>query len=205
MAPAYSVNGETVTEAKEEIEAIVDITQARKDFLTALLQELTLLGTHGHTPATYNSIMGFPANTAWCACFVTYVMEEELLDVHPDYLPAKYPENYLPSGKGWFIHTGSVDKYFDRSLYSANQILTSAEVTSNPGKVQPGDLVFFDWNRNGQLDHVGVVAQIKANDNGIYFLYTIEGNTANSVAIRRYLLASPVIAGYRVLPWGETN
>lgn len=39
-------------------------------------------------------------------------------------------------------------------------------------QAQPGDLVFFDWGKDGESDHVGIV---EAN-NGNYLL-TIEGNT----------------------------
>lgn len=41
---------------------------------------------------------------------------------------------------------------------------------------QPGDLVLFDWNQDGQLDHIGLV--VSANGNA---LTTIEGNVSEQV------------------------
>lgn len=38
----------------------------------------------------------------------------------------------------------------------------------------PGDIVFFDFNRNGTPDHIGIVYQVKANGSVV----TIEGNTS---------------------------
>lgn len=42
-----------------------------------------------------------------------------------------------------------------------------------------GDIVFYDWNLNGELDHVGVVDTMSKN-----IIYVLEGNKNNSVAYR---------------------
>lgn len=39
---------------------------------------------------------------------------------------------------------------------------------------QPGDLVFFAWNNDGHIDHIGIV--VTANPDGSYI--TVEGNTS---------------------------
>ena len=44
--------------------------------------------------------------------------------------------------------------------------------TSNP---QPGDLVLFDWDRDGTADHIGIVERVNADGS----IGTIEGNTEN--------------------------
>lgn len=51
--------------------------------------------------------------------------------------------------------------------------------------------VFFDWGDGGQLDHVGLVRGFDAN-----YVYTIEGNTSNTVAYRTYPRNSIYIKGY---------
>ena len=38
---------------------------------------------------------------------------------------------------------------------------------------EPGDIIFFDFNGNGQPDHVGIVERVVGNN-----VYTIEGNTS---------------------------
>lgn len=51
-----------------------------------------------------------------------------------------------------------------------------------------GDFIFFDWNKDGQVDHVGIVVNV-ANGR----VNTIEGNTSNMVARRSYQLGGIVI------------
>ena len=54
-----------------------------------------------------------------------------------------------------------------------------------------GDFFFFDWYKDGQGVHVGIVVNVangRAN--------TIEGNTSNMVSRRSYQLGVIVIVGY---------
>ena len=44
-----------------------------------------------------------------------------------------------------------------------------------------GDFIFFDWNKDGQVDHVGIVVNV-ANGR----VNTIEGNTSNTVMRNNY-------------------
>lgn len=45
---------------------------------------------------------------------------------------------------------------------------------------EPGDIVFFDWDRNGSRDHVGIVEENRGS-----YLQTIEGNTSGNRVARR--------------------
>ena len=49
----------------------------------------------------------------------------------------------------------------------------TGEITKEP---QVGDLVFFDWNKDGRYDHVGIFKGWKNKATGIFI--TIEGNTS---------------------------
>jgi len=49
----------------------------------------------------------------------------------------------------------------------------TGELTSNP---KVGDIVFFDWNRDGRYDHTGIFNGWKNKEAGTF--YTVEGNTA---------------------------
>lgn len=40
---------------------------------------------------------------------------------------------------------------------------------------EPGDMMFFDWGKDGVVDHVGIVESVAGN-----IITTIEGNTGNS-------------------------
>ena len=55
----------------------------------------------------------------------------------------------------------------------------------------PGDLVYFDWEQNDDIDHVGIVEYVESG-----YLYTIEGNSSDSVQQLTYDIHDPVIAGY---------
>ena len=75
------------------------------------------------------------------------------------------------------------------------EITSTVEDGYNP---LPGDLIFFDWivDANDDSDHVGVVLTV-AND----YIYTVEGNSGDMVAVRRYRVDDPRIMGYGVLDW----
>jgi hypothetical protein len=67
-------------------------------------------------------------------------------------------------------------------------------VTPTQGTPRPGDLVFFDWERDGELDHIGLVESVTADGR----VHTIEGNADGAVRQRDY--AASQIAGYGLLP-----
>ena len=56
---------------------------------------------------------------------------------------------------------------------------------------QPGDAILFDWQGDGTSDHIGIVEKV-ANGK----VYTIEGNSSDSVARRSYSLSSSKVMGY---------
>ncbi|MGM9998427.1 MAG: CHAP domain-containing protein [Candidatus Bruticola sp.] len=56
---------------------------------------------------------------------------------------------------------------------------------------QPGDAILFDWQGDGTSDHIGIVEKV-ANGK----VYTIEGNSSDSVARRSYSLNSSKVMGY---------
>ena len=63
----------------------------------------------------------------------------------------------------------------------------------------PGDYIFFDWEKDGDPDHVGAVLLVNGG-----LVYTIEGNSGGRVAIHSYSLNDARIMGYGVLPWKST-
>src|SRR5699024_6445297 len=58
-------------------------------------------------------------------------------------------------------------------------------------KPVPGDIVVFDWQKNGWADHIGFVEAVNGNT-----ITTIEGNTSRHVARRTYAWNDWRIAGY---------
>lgn len=65
-------------------------------------------------------------------------------------------------------------------------------VTNKP---QINSIIFFDWNGDGSLDHVGIVENVSGNT-----VYTIEGNTSDSCARRSYSVHNSSIKYYAIPP-----
>lgn len=90
---------------------------------------------------------------AWCAAFASWVMRQAGVSC------AGLPHTYCPTIQARAVAAGAVRP--DKS------------------QAQTGDLVLFDWDKNSNADHVGVVeANIGSS------LQTIEGNVSNSVGRR---------------------
>lgn len=87
----------------------------------------------------------------WCAMFVSYCFYQAGLP-----LPIKISKGfaYCPDGVNYFKKKGQ---------WSTSQ-------------AKPGDIVFFDWQRDGTSDHVGIVEKVLGNGQ----FQTIEGNTSNT-------------------------
>ena len=57
-----------------------------------------------------------------------------------------------------------------------------------------GDIIFFDWEDDGSVDHVGIVIKVKNNE-----VYTVEGNSIDDKCRQLvYNIDSNVIFGYGV-------
>lgn len=59
-------------------------------------------------------------------------------------------------------------------------IIRDGNAAFNP---QAGDIIFFDWDNGEDPEHVGVVLYV---DTATKVIYTIEGNSAGIVAVRKY-------------------
>ena len=73
------------------------------------------------------------------------------------------------------------------------------EMYREPEEYTPssGDIIFFDWEVNGDPDHVGLVAEvIPAKDGQPAKVKTIEGNCSDCVMYMTYDLNNPCIFGY---------
>ena len=96
----------------------------------------------------YNKWFGLP-KLPWCGMFVSWC-----------YATAGYPLPKIGFTKG-FAGCQTAVAYFKKS----------GQVTKTP---VAGDIVFFDWNKDGRYDHTGIfVKWLNENE-----FETIEGNTA---------------------------
>ena len=135
---------------------------------TAIVQvALSQEGNVGGQP--YWSWYGFNSRVEWCACFVSWCAEQ-----------------------CGYIDTGIIPKFAlcsdgVRWFDSRGQFQDGSYVP------MPGDIIFFDWGANGDVNHVGIVEYV---ENGV--VHTIEGNSGNRCRKRSYVIGNNEIYGYGV-------
>ena len=130
---------------------------------------MSQLGNQGGEP--FWTWFGFSSHVDWCAIFVSWC-EDQCGFIKNDMAPSFA---MVADGANWFRRH--------------DQWLGEEEAPAS------GDLVFFDWDQDGELDHVGIVTAV-VND----LLFTVEGNSSDRCRQKRYSLANPVIAGYARIP-----
>ena len=130
---------------------------------------LSQVGNVGGEP--YWSWYGFSGRVEWCACFVSWCANE------CGYIDTGVIPKYAGcvNGVQWFKDRG---QWLDGSAEPAT-----------------GMIIFFDWNdENGQdglSDHTGIVEKV---ENGR--VYTIEGNSGDSVRQNSYPVGHYEVLGY---------
>ena len=107
--------------------------------------------------------------TGWCAAFVSYVMEQVANNTDLD-IPDWYEEI---KNQYWQVNV-------HRAAEKENELIES-------NQAQPGDIVLFDYDGDGTMQHIGIVYAIEGD-----MMYTIEGNSGNSVKVNEYDLSNPV-------------
>ena len=80
----------------------------------------------------------------------------------------------VEDGRSWYKNKG---KWRDRSYVPKS-----------------GDLIFFDWNNDNDLDYVGIIETVENNK-----IYTIEGNSEDECREKSYQLNNELIFGYRII------
>ena len=134
--------------------------------------------------------------TPWCACFVSWALEQARMTP-----PVENPH--------WFAEVDDFMEYFNPPSESTDTASESDTWSEDPSV---GAIVFFDWNKDGDPQHVGVVLGVEkdvedvdkdGDEDEIITIYTIEGNSAGRVMVRSYSVDSQYILGYGVLPWAS--
>ncbi len=113
----------------------------------------------------------------WCAMFVSWVMNEAGVSGRYFRQFSNCDEGALYFGKG-VPGGGSFNLWRERKDYTP----------------LPGDMIFFDWELDGNLNHVGIVEKVEGG-----YVYTIEGNSGNQVKRNQYKIDSDKIIGYAIL------
>ena len=111
---------------------------------------------------------GFTERAEWCAIFVSW-LANEMGYIETGVIP-KF--SVCLNGVNWFKEKG---------LWKHNDYIPNS-----------GDIIFFDWEVDGQVNHVGIVEKVENNT-----IYTIEGNSLDDTCRERtYKIGSNIIFGY---------
>lgn len=103
----------------------------------------------GQGGARFRKFAGLPSGAAWCNAYVDYIANEG--GVSKLYFNGK-KETYCPHSIKW----------------------CKANLAELPlWLAMPMDIIYFDWDRNGNPNHIGFVRGHKSTSS----IYTIEGNT----------------------------
>ena len=128
---------------------------------------LSQVGNAGGEP--YWSWYGFDGRVEWCACFVSWCADQ------CGYIDSGVIPKFAGcvNGSQWFK---------DRGQWQDGGFTPEA-----------GQIIFFDWEGDGETDHVGIVERC---ENGI--VYTVEGNSGDACRQRSYPVGSSSIYGYGI-------
>ena len=112
---------------------------------------------------------GFNSHVHWCACFVSWCGDQ------CGYIKAGIIPKYAICGNG------------------ANWFKERHRWASRGYSPKPGDIIFFDFEHDGVMDHTGIVESCDGKT-----VTTIEGNSGNACKRQSYVRGSSQIAGYGV-------
>ena len=140
----------------------------------------------GNTGEIYWTYMGYTDRVEWCACFVSWCANE-CGYIEDGTLPQTAS---CSTGVSWFQ---------ERNRWQ-EPTYTNATGQTVPYIPAPGDIIYFDWDRqgegqNGRPDHVGIVEKVEDG-----YIYTVEGNSGNKVSNNAW-----AIGHYEIYGYGTTN
>lgn len=154
-----------ITEDQEEIVYFIpDLTGSptRAAIVKAAARELGNVGGE-----KFWRWYGFSGHVHWCACFTSYIAAE----------CGCIQSGICPKDAGV---EGWMNFYKKQHRWA-------------PGSYIPhsGDFIIFDWNHNGEPDHIGIVESCDGKT-----VHTIEGNSGNRCRRGTYTRGSSSILGY---------
>jgi len=112
-------------------------------------------------------------------------------------LPVGYPVKYTDDWCAAFVTVigdlTNVSEYIGREcgVQRFVKIFKNKGIWRGLAKPQAGDIIVFDWQKNGWADHIGFVEKVDGNK-----ITTIEGNTSKQVARRTYAWNDWRVSGY---------
>lgn len=138
--------------------------------MTSNTQLLKIAQKHlGQGGAVFRKYCGLPSGAAWCNAFVDYVANE--------------------GGVKALYFNGAKETYCPHSIAWCRKNLAQLPLYL----AMPMDIIYFDWERNGNPNHIGFVRATKDTAS----IYTIEGNTNGGKVAQKTRAGKYVQAIYR--------
>lgn len=138
--------------------------------MTSNTQLLKIAQKHlGQGGAVFRKYCGLPSGAAWCNAFVDYVANE--------------------GGVKALYFNGAKETYCPHSIKWCRKNLAQLPLYL----AMPMDIIYFDWERNGNPNHIGFVRATKDTSS----IYTIEGNTSGGKVAQKTRAGKYVQAVYR--------
>ena len=121
---------------------------------------------------------GLSKRCEWCALFVSWCGDQTGLRA-----AGQIPYfSFVSDGVSFYKNKG---KWIEGSEVNS----------SNCDKlIQPGMIIFFDWEPDGKPNHVGIVTKVSGR-----YIYTVEGNKSDAVAEGTYSADSNKLFGFGVI------
>ena len=121
---------------------------------------------------------GLDTRCEWCALFVSWCGDQTGL----------MAAGQIPYFS--FVSDG-VDFYKDKGKWIDG---SEIDISNYDKLIQPGMIIFFDWEPDGKPNHVGIVTKVADG-----YIYTVEGNKGDAVAEGTYSADSYKIYGLGVV------
>lgn len=158
--------------------------RGRLEFLQVLYSQLgstgTILGDYADAGMSYAKWYesSWSDDTAWCGCFLSWGLEQTAVRIQI-------------STNDWYLRFADVENAV--AFFQDTDGWKDHDMSP-----RPGDIIFFDWDKDGKPNHVGAVLAV--NDG---YVHTIEGNSSNRVVVSKYPVDDNRILGYGVLNWKD--
>ncbi len=127
---------------------------------------LTQVGSGGEL---YWSWYGFSERVEWCCCFVSWCADQ-----------------------CGYIDSGILPK-FSSCVDGVSWFQANSQWQGGSYEPSAGDIIFFDWEGDGIVDHVGIVEKYEES-----IIYTVEGNSDDTCKQHQYAVGGSSIYGYGV-------
>lgn len=173
MADQYSFNEEQRQQLSELLaeennslwsQVLYGISVGDGEIVTVALSQV---GNVGGQP--YWSWYGFDRRVEWCACFVSWCANE-----------------------CGYIDSGVIPK-FAGCVLGSQWFKDRGQWQDGGFTPEAGQIIFFDWEGDGETDHVGIVERCEGG-----IVYTVEGNSGDACLQRSYPVGSSSIYGYGI-------